>query len=160
MFQRPPFTNTPLHPAPHHTPHPPGFSTYTFGRRLIPQSGDRTMAAPHVQAEPSVKLEAGTKQEPGLSSSDIKTEPGFKTEPGYADDDELYEDAGDLDVSNGDRAVWLVKLPQFLAERWRDVDEDEEIVLGTVKVDRNAPDQKNVCPVSPGGAWGDFGACS
>ena len=104
------------------------------------------MATPHVQAEPSVKLEAaGIKQEQGLSSSEMKVEPGFKAEPGYADDDELYEDAGDLDVSNGDRAVWLVKLPQFLAERWKDIDEDEEIVLGTVKVDRNAPDQKTVC---------------
>jgi transcription initiation factor TFIIF subunit beta len=40
--------------------------------------------------------------------------------------------------------VWLVKLPQFLAERWKDVDEDEEITLGIVKVDRNSPDQKNV----------------
>lgn len=109
------------------------------------------MATPHVQAEPSVKLEAaGIKQEPpGLSSSEMKVEPGFKAEPGYADDDELYEDAGDLDVSNGDRAVWLVKLPQFLAERWKDIDEDEEIVLGTVKVDRNAPDQKTVRMPTP-----------
>ncbi|KAF8254201.1 transcription initiation factor IIF, beta subunit [Wilcoxina mikolae CBS 423.85] len=59
-------------------------------------------------------------------------------------DDELYEDSGDLDLSNGDRAVWLVKLPQFLAERWNAIDEDEEITLGIVKVDRNASEQKQL----------------
>ena len=118
------------------------------------------MDAPHFQAETSMKLEAGTKQESGLSPSEIKTEPGFKTELGHAGNDELYEDAGDLDLSNGDRAVWLVKLPQFLAERWNDINEDEEIVLGAVKVDRNAPDQKNVCPVSPGGDGGGLVDCS
>lgn len=95
------------------------------------------MAAPYVKAEPF-----------DTSSSTIKAEPStpsIKPDPGYADDDDVYEDAGDLDISQAGRAVWLVKLPQFLADRWKDIDEDEEITLGTVKVDRNAPDQKNVC---------------
>lgn len=59
--------------------------------------------------------------------------PGLKYEHPH-DDDELYEDAGDLDVSSGGRDVWLVKLPAFLAERWRDIDDDEEITLGVVKI--------------------------
>jgi len=94
----------------------------------------------------SVKLEDDVKLEPGLSPSDVKTE--------MYEDDELYEDAGDLDVAEGVRAVWLVKLPAFLAERWKDIDEDEEIVLGTVKVDQNSPDQRNVRVHPASGVFG------
>jgi transcription initiation factor TFIIF subunit beta len=94
----------------------------------------------------SVKLEDDVKLEPGLSPSDVKNE--------MYEDDELYEDAGDLDVGEGVRAVWLVKLPAFLAERWKDIDEDEEIVLGTVKVDQNSPDQRNVRAHPTSGVFG------
>jgi transcription initiation factor TFIIF subunit beta len=93
------------------------------------------MAAPNIKAEPGVKLEQDIKSELGM------TPPELKQEMGYADDDELYEDAGDLDMTQADRAVWLVKLPQFLAERWKDIDEDEEITLGVVKVDPNNQSQ-------------------
>ncbi|KAA8913310.1 transcription initiation factor IIF, beta subunit-domain-containing protein [Sphaerosporella brunnea] len=100
------------------------------------------MAAPNVKVEPGEKMEPGTKSEPGL------TPPEINQEMGYADDDELYEDAGDLDLTHGDRAVWLVKLPQFLAERWKDIDEDEEITLGVVKVDPNNQSQVHCAPPS------------
>ena len=87
-------------------------------------------------SNPAVTLESGVKAE---SPSEVKMDTGYAD-----DDDDMYEDAGDLDMSMGERAVWLVKLPQFLGERWKNIDEDEEITLGVVKVDRNAPDQKNV----------------
>ena len=99
------------------------------------------MSAPNA----TVMLEPGVRPEP-LSPPDIKQEMGYVDD----DDDDVYEDAGDLDMSMGDRAVWLVKLPQFLGERWKDIDEDEEIALGVVKLDRNAPDQKNVREICSG----------
>jgi transcription initiation factor TFIIF subunit beta len=89
------------------------------------------MSALNIKAEPAVKI----KSELGM------TPPELKQEMGYADDDD-YEDAGDLDMALADRAVWLVKLPSFIAERWKDIDEDEEIVLGVVRVNPN--DQSNV----------------
>lgn len=61
----------------------------------------------------------------------IKTEPGIKPEP---DEDDLYEDAGDLDMTNSEQNVWLVKLPKWLMERWHELDDDEEIKIGEVKV--------------------------
>lgn len=81
---------------------------------------------PAIKPDPDVKLE----------DADIKAEVSD------VDDDELYEDAGDLDMSKGDKAVWLVKLPSFVAERWNEIDDNEEIVLGVVKV--NPKDQCNV----------------
>ncbi|KAI5789144.1 transcription initiation factor IIF, beta subunit [Geopyxis carbonaria] len=78
------------------------------------------MAAPHIKTEPRIKAESEYKLEPIVSPT--------------ADDDELYEDAGDLDLSGGNKPIWLVKLPSFIAERWRDISEDEEIVLGVVKL--------------------------
>jgi len=106
------------------------------------------MSAPNA----TVKLEPAVKPE-GLSPSEIKHEMGDVD----AYEDDVYEDTGDLDMSMGDRAVWLVKLPQFLGERWKDIDEDEEITLGVVKLDRNATDQKNACrplPTLSGGREG------
>jgi transcription initiation factor TFIIF subunit beta len=96
------------------------------------------MAVPNIKLQSGVKLDDSVNHEPGISPS------VGMVRPSYPDDDELYEDAGDLDISNGERAVWLVKLPQFLADRWKDIDVDEEIPLGVVKVDRNAPEQKQV----------------
>jgi len=81
---------------------------------------------PAIKPDPDVKIE----------DADIKAEVSD------VDDDELYEDAGDLDMSKGDKAVWLVKLPSFVAERWNEIDDNEEIVLGVVKV--NPKDTSNV----------------
>ena len=78
---------------------------------------------------------AAIKQEPGAGPQ-IKPDPGMdgssqspKLEP--TSDDE-YEDAGDLDMSNGDRGLWLVKLPKYLLEKWETLDDEEEIDLGTI----------------------------
>lgn len=75
---------------------------------------------------PAIKPDPEVKREPSVA-------PSIKPDP-YADDDSLYEDAGDLDLSTGNRDIWLVKLPQYIAERWRDIDDDEEITLGVVKI--------------------------
>lgn len=78
------------------------------------------------------------KQEPGLAP--IKSEPSdlpahIKSEgAGAVSDDDDYEDAGDLDMTNGKRGLWLVKLPRFLLEQWDKMDEDEEITLGEILV--------------------------
>ncbi|KAH8149625.1 uncharacterized protein LAJ45_06256 [Morchella importuna] len=87
----------------------------------------------------TVKPDPGTKLEPKSENQDIDMTsiPSIKPES----DDELYEDAGDLDMVEGSKAVWLVKLPSFVAERWNDIDEDEEIVLGVVKVNPNNNEQ-------------------
>ena len=68
----------------------------------------------------TIKQEPGAasiKSEPSDSAAHIKSE-HIKSEhiknEGLSDDE--YEDAGDLDMTNGKRGLWLVKLPKFLLE--------------------------------------------
>ncbi|KAF8419468.1 transcription initiation factor IIF, beta subunit-domain-containing protein [Tirmania nivea] len=83
-------------------------------------------------------MSTAIKQEPSLAP--IKPEPcdlppNIKDEgAGATSDDDDYEDAGDLDMTNGKRGLWLVKLPRFLLEQWDKMDEDEEITLGEILV--------------------------
>lgn len=90
---------------------------------------------------------------PSLAADqDIKLH-DVKAELSDVDDDELYEDAGDLDMSRGEKAVWLVKLPSFVTERWSQIDDNEEIVLGMVKVN---PNTNNVRASSLPPDWSPF----
>lgn len=51
------------------------------------------------------------------------------------DDDDLYEDAGDLDFSTAAQNVWLSRLPRQLWEHWSHLDDDEEIEIGTMRIE-------------------------
>lgn len=50
-------------------------------------------------------------------------------------DDDIYEDAGDLDFSGAARGLYLTRIPTYLWENWSQLDENEEIRLGTVRVE-------------------------
>lgn len=53
------------------------------------------------------------------------------------DDDDLddeYEDSLDLDTSKADTKVWLVRLPKFLMEKWRDPSKLQGQELGKVRI--------------------------
>lgn len=84
------------------------------------------------------------KQEPG-STPFIKPDPDSKeTSLGAMSDDDLYEDAGDLDFSNAAQDVWLTRIPKSLWEHWAHLDDDEEIQIGTVRVEGRPEDTKRV----------------
>lgn len=83
----------------------------------------------------------------------VKSEPDIKAEPdGNLDveamdhemDDDVYEDAGDLDFNNAARDVWLSRIPPSLWEQWSKMRDDEEIQLGTVRVEGPTDDIKRV----------------
>lgn len=75
------------------------------------------------------------KSEPSDSVPIIKRDPDGVH--GEDDDDDNYEDAGDLDMTHGKRGLWLVKLPKFLLEQWENMDDDEEITLGEILVSQD-----------------------
>lgn len=50
------------------------------------------------------------------------------------EDDDKYEDSLDLDTSQANTKVWLVRMPQFLLDRWRDTNEIANRELGKVRI--------------------------
>ena len=77
---------------------------------------------------PRVKLES--------VDQNIKPEPLDDTPSPYVDDDEdMYEETGDLDFSQAQQQLWLSHIPKTLWEALANVNDDEEIEIGTVRVE-------------------------
>ena len=49
----------------------------------------------------------------------------------------VYEESLDLDLSQANRQIWLVRLPMFLAERWRDRSNLHGQELGKIKINKD-----------------------
>ena len=76
----------------------------------------------------------------------------IKPEPGLADEasvslaeEDIYEDAGDLDFNNASRPLYLTRLPKFLWDRWNALEENGEIQIGTIRIEGSAQDPERVC---------------
>ncbi|KAJ5899963.1 transcription initiation factor iif beta subunit [Penicillium taxi] len=61
-----------------------------------------------------------------------------------ADDEDIYEDAGDLDFSLANQDLWLSRIPRQLWENWANLDDDEEIEVGVMRVEGELNDIKRV----------------
>jgi transcription initiation factor TFIIF subunit beta len=59
------------------------------------------------------------------------------------DDDPL--EAADLDFSNAQQQLWLTQIPRFLWETWSTIGLDEEIEIGTVRVEGPEQNPQRVC---------------
>ncbi|CRG91658.1 transcription initiation factor TFIIF beta subunit [Talaromyces islandicus] len=89
-------------------------------------------------------MAAPVKQEPG-SAAFIKPDPDSKEAlSGMLSDEDIYEDAGDLDFSQAGQNVWLTRIPNDLWKHWSQMDEDEEIQIGTVRVEGEPHDIKRI----------------
>ncbi|KAI0459735.1 transcription initiation factor IIF, beta subunit-domain-containing protein [Xylaria acuta] len=83
-----------------------------------------------VKAEPMIKPDPNIKPDPDAMS----------TLPSAMDDDDIYEDAGDLEFANLNPStnpaaadVYLTHVPKYLYQAWASLDDDEEIRIGTVR---------------------------
>ena len=68
----------------------------------------------------------------------IKAEPELtdKFPPLAAHNDEdIYEDAGDLDFTYASQGLYLTRLPKMLWDNWSQLDNEQEIRLGTVRIE-------------------------
>lgn len=83
-------------------------------------------AVPSVKADPDIKHINGT-------DAFVYHEADLMNIP--TADDDIYEDAGDLDFSDAARGLYLTRIPTYLWESWSQLDENEEIRLGTVRVE-------------------------
>lgn len=79
---------------------------------------------------------------PGVS---IKTDPEFADDAIAAlPDEDIYEDAGDIDFADAAQHLYLVRLPKWLWKTWSELDDDAEIQLGTVRVEGEMDRPKRV----------------
>ena len=75
----------------------------------------------------------------------IKRDPDASTaSPGAHSDEDIYEDAGDLDFTGSDQTIYLSRLPKFLWESWLHLDDDQEIKVGRVRIEGQPGDIKRV----------------
>jgi transcription initiation factor TFIIF subunit beta len=53
---------------------------------------------------------------------------------GFTDDD-IYEDAGDLEFGTDPRyqQIFFARLPQYIWDKWEQLDDDAEIRIGTIR---------------------------
>ena len=81
----------------------------------------------------------------------IKIEQDGVSPSPYMEEDDIYEDAGDLDFTNAAQPLWLARLPAAMWNAWADMADDEEIELGTVRIegDFSAPTRVSLWPTSP-----------
>ena len=98
---------------------------------------------------PTVKVEHDDGSSPGVQPR-VKTEPdSVGASPSALNDEDIYEDTGELDFSNSQN-MYLLRLPKWLWENWSQIDDDEQIQLGTVRVedlgqDKNGVHNQKVC---------------
>jgi transcription initiation factor TFIIF subunit beta len=88
-----------------------------------------------------------------MAESLIKPDPDAPgASPGVFTDDDIYEDAGDLEF-NPDPAfqkLYLARVPRYVWEAWSTLDDDAEIRIGTIRQSQEiGPDgQPQVQPFS------------
>ncbi|KAI9713310.1 MAG: hypothetical protein M1812_006669 [Candelaria pacifica] len=102
------------------------------------------MAALNGGAIPSIKVERVNASMSGIEPH-IKPDPDAQgASPATAFEEDIYEDAGDLDYSQAKQPIWLTRIPKFLWDNWSEIDLDQEIQLGTVRVEGNLQDIKRL----------------
>jgi hypothetical protein len=74
----------------------------------------------------------------------IMADPLIKDEPmddAPSPEEDIYEDAGDLDFSNASQQVWLSHIPKSLWETLSTAPDEEEIEIGVLRVERSDENQ-------------------
>ena len=89
------------------------------------------------------------KPEPGQPlESKIKPDPdSIGNSPAPQTDEDIYEDTGDLDFAGSDQGFYLTRLPKFLWDSWSKLDDNQEIQIGTIRVEGGLNDMKRVSPL-------------
>ncbi|KAL8952949.1 MAG: hypothetical protein Q9222_001168 [Ikaeria aurantiellina] len=75
----------------------------------------------------------------------IKVEPPSNAaSPAAASDEDIYEDAGDLDFSKAVQGLYLTRIPRYLWDNWANLEDDQEVQLGTIRVEGSLEDVKRM----------------
>ena len=90
---------------------------------------------------PSIKVENPMNGQ----TPQVKPDPeSIDASPAAHTDDDLYEDAGDLEFAGADQGLYLTRVPKFLWERWSQLDDNQEVTVGKVRVEGGLENVKRV----------------
>lgn len=92
---------------------------------------------------PTIKIEQGEKASGEEQHVKAELNSSFGS-PASQSDEDIYEDAGDLDFSKATQCLYLVRLPKYLWEIWSNYDDDQEIQLGTVRLEGGFQETRRV----------------
>lgn len=95
---------------------------------------------------PSIKVEAARH---AANGQDVRIKPdpdNVGTSPGPQLEDDIYEDAGDLDFAGAEQGFYLTKLPNFLWDSLSKLDAKQDIQVGTIRVEGEINNVKRVRP--------------
>lgn len=90
---------------------------------------------------PSVKIENAPSPQ---VNDEIAEEDTFQHSQQNPDEEDVFEDAGDLDFSNAQQQLWLSRVPRSLWEIWSKMPDDGDIEIGTVRVEGSMTEPKRV----------------
>ncbi|MCJ1267757.1 hypothetical protein MMC22_007643 [Lobaria immixta] len=65
--------------------------------------------------------------------------------PSAQSDEDIYEDADDLDFAGTTQGLYLTRIPKFLWETWSKLKDADEIRIGTIRVEGSSEDPKRIC---------------
>ena len=83
---------------------------------------------------------------PSNGGTVVKPDPDLHSaSPGNQFDDDIYEDAGDLDFTNSFQPIYLTRLPKYLWKTWSLLEDDQELHIGTIRVEGEIENPKRVC---------------
>lgn len=71
-----------------------------------------------------------------MADTRIKPDPeGPGASPGAFSEEDIYEDAGDLEFNTDKNfeTLYLAKVPKYVWEAWSQLDDDAEIQIGTIR---------------------------
>ena len=74
----------------------------------------------------SVKMETD-------GGSSIKPDPEGIQQSQAMEEDDDFEDTGELEMPPPPSNVWLLRIPRVLHEQWNKVDQDQEIQVGVIR---------------------------
>jgi transcription initiation factor TFIIF subunit beta len=92
---------------------------------------------------PQVKVELA----PDVSIKNEQEDVDMPSPAGYVDDEDGDEDAGDLDFAQAAQTLWLSHIPRSLWEDLAKLQDDDEIDLGTIRVEGPEDNPARVGPL-------------
>ena len=71
-----------------------------------------------------------------------------KKEEDSAEEEDMYEDAGDLDFSCVFESIYLTRLPKYLWKAWLQSENEQEVHIGTLRIEGSLEKPKRVSDIS------------